>query len=89
LAYYVIKSNERLNFLKQFGLTILKVKNIMANNILTDIVKVLRGKNGNLFLIAMAVVGLFFFIKVLGPLIWLAIVGGIIFLAFRFMQNRD
>ncbi len=61
----------------------------MANNILTDIVKVLRGKNGNAFLIIMAVVGVFFFLKVLGPLLWLAIVGGLIFLAFRFMQSRN
>jgi hypothetical protein len=61
----------------------------MANNILTDIVKVLRGKNGNAFLIIMAVVGVFFFIKVLAPLLWLAIVGGIVFMAFRFMQTRN
>jgi uncharacterized protein YqhQ len=61
----------------------------MANNILTDIVKVLRGKNGNAFLIVMAIVGIFFFIKVLAPLLWLAIVGGIVFLAFRFMQTRN
>jgi hypothetical protein len=61
----------------------------MANNILSDIVKVLRGKNGNVFLIIMAVVGVFFFLKVLGPLLWLTIVGGLIFLAFRFMQTRN
>jgi hypothetical protein len=61
----------------------------MANNILTDIVKVLRGKNGNAFLIIMAIVGVFFFLKVMGPLLWLIIVGGLIFLAFRFMQTRN
>jgi hypothetical protein len=75
--------------LEQFGLTILKVKNIMANNILSDIVKVLRGKNGNAFLIIMAIVGVLFFLKVMGPLLWLAIVGGMIFLAFRFLQTRN
>jgi hypothetical protein len=61
----------------------------MANNILTDIVKVLRGKNGTPFLIVMAVVGVLFFLKVMGPLLWLIIVGGLIFLAFRFIQTRN
>ncbi len=60
----------------------------MANNILNDIVKVLRGKNGNVFLIIMAVVGVLFFFKVLGPLLWLVIVGGLVVLAFRYLQNK-
>ena len=60
----------------------------MANNILNDIVKVLRGKNGNVFLIIMAIVGVLFFVKVLGPLLWLIIVGGLIVLAFRYLQNK-
>ena len=60
----------------------------MANNILNDIVKVLRGKNGNVFLVIMAIVGILFFLKVLGPLLWLIIVGGLVVLAFRYLQNR-
>ena len=59
------------------------------NNILADIVKVLRGKNGNIFLIAMVIVGILFFIKVMGPLLWLIIVGGLVVLAFRFLQNQN
>ena len=61
----------------------------MANNILNDIVKVLRGKNGNVFLIIMAIVGVLFFMKVLGPLLWLIIVGGLVVLAFRYLQNKN
>ena len=61
----------------------------MANNILNDIVKVLRGKNGNVFLVIMAIVGIIFFSKVLGPLLWLIIVGGLVVLAFRYLQNRN
>jgi hypothetical protein len=61
----------------------------MANNILNDIVKVLRGKNGNIFLVIMAIVGVLFFVKVLGPLLWLIVVGGLVVLAFRFLQNRS
>jgi hypothetical protein len=61
----------------------------MANNILNDIVKVLRGKNGNVFLVIMAIVGVLFFLKVLGPLLWLIIVGGLVVLAFRYLQNRN
>ena len=60
----------------------------MANNILNDIVKVLRGKNGNVFLIIMAVVGVLFFFKIIGPLLWFIIVGGLIVLAFRYLQNK-
>ena len=60
----------------------------MANNILNDIVKVLRGKNGNVFLVIMAVVAVFFFFKVIGPLLWFLIVGGLIFLAFRYLQHK-
>ena len=61
----------------------------MANNILNDIVKVLRGKNGNVFLVIMAIVGVLFFVKVLGPLLWLIIVGGLVVLAFRYLQNKN
>ena len=61
----------------------------MANNILNDIVKVLRGKNGNVFLVIMAIVGILFFVKVLGPLLWLIIVGGLVVLAFRYLQNKN
>ena len=61
----------------------------MANNILNDIVKVLRGKNGNVFLVIMAIVGILFFLKVLGPLLWLIIVGGLVVLAFKYLQNRN
>ena len=61
----------------------------MANNILTDIVKVLRGKNGNVFLVIMAIVGVLFFMKVLGPLLWLIIVGGLVVLAFRYLQSKN
>lgn len=61
----------------------------MANNILNDIVKVLRGKNGNVFLVIMAIVGVLFFMKVLGPLLWLIIVGGLVVLAFRYLQNKN
>jgi hypothetical protein len=60
----------------------------MVNKILGEVVKVLRGKNGNIFLIVMVAVAILFFLKVVAPLLWLLIVGGLVFLAFRYVQNK-
>jgi hypothetical protein len=60
----------------------------MVNKILGEAVKVLRGKNGNIFLIVMVAVVILFFLKVVAPLLWLLIVGGLVFLAFRYVQNK-
>jgi hypothetical protein len=61
----------------------------MVNKILGEVVTVLRGKNGNVFLIVMVAVAILFFLKVVAPLLWLLIVGGLVFLAFRYVQNRS
>jgi hypothetical protein len=60
----------------------------MVNKILGEVVKVLRGKNGNIFLIVMVAVAILFFLKVVAPLLWLLIVGGLVFLAFRYVQSK-
>ena len=61
----------------------------MVNKILGGVVKILRGKNGNVFLVIMVAVAILFFLKVVAPLMWLLIVGGLVFLAFKYVQNRS
>ena len=61
----------------------------MANNILNDIVKVLRGKNGNVFLIVGAVILVLFVLRILGPLLWLLIVGGLVYFVFKYLETKN
>jgi uncharacterized membrane protein YccC len=61
----------------------------MINKILGDLVQVLRGKNGNIFLLVIAAVAILFFLKIVAPLMWLLMVGGLVFLAFKYLQNRS
>jgi uncharacterized membrane protein YecN with MAPEG domain len=72
---------------KLHGLTI-KNHKTMLNNILSDIQRILRGKNGNVFLIIGAVILVLFFLRIMGPLMWLLIVGGIIYFVFRFLEGK-
>ncbi len=61
----------------------------MLNNILDDFLRILKGKNGTIFLVILAVVAVMVFLKVLPTLIWLAVVGGLIFLAFKFFEKKS
>ena len=55
----------------------------MVKNILDDIIKVLRGKNGTVFLIIGAAILVLFILRILGPLLWLLIVGALIYFVFK------
>ena len=61
----------------------------MIKNILEDIIQVLRGKNGNVFLIVGAVVLILFFLRIMGPLLWLLIVGGLVYFVFKYLENKN
>ena len=61
----------------------------MIKNILEGIIKVLRGKNGSVFLIVGAVVLVLFFFRIMGPLLWLLIVGGLVYFVFKFLENKN
>ena len=61
----------------------------MIKDILDNIIKVLRGKNGNVFFIIGVVVLVLFVLKVLGPLLWLLIVGGLIYFVFKYLENKS
>ena len=61
----------------------------MVKNILDDIIKVLRGKNGTVFLIIGAAILVLFILRILGPLLWLLIVGALIYFVFKFLENKN
>lgn len=60
----------------------------MIKDILDNIIKMLRGKNGNVFLIIGAIILVFFILKIIGPLLWLVIVGGLIYFVFKFLETK-
>ncbi|MBL7814881.1 MAG: hypothetical protein JNL70_07720 [Saprospiraceae bacterium] len=61
----------------------------MIQNVLNDIIKVLRGKNGNIFLIVGAIVLVLFFLRIMGPLLWLLIVGSLVYFVFKYLENKN
>ena len=60
----------------------------MIKDILDNIIKMLRGKNGNVFLIVGAIILVFFILKIIGPRLWLVIVGGLIYFVFKFLETK-
>ena len=61
----------------------------MLNNVLVEIQKILRGKNGTLFFIIIGILAVIFFFRALPALISFVIVAALVFLIFRFFQNKD
>ena len=61
----------------------------MIKNILDNIIKVLRGKNGNVFLIVAGIILLLFVFRILGPILWLLIVGGLVYFVFKYLENKN
>lgn len=61
----------------------------MLQNILTDIQKILRGKNGTIFFLAILITAIIAFFKVLPSLIWFLIVSTVLFLIFRFFEKKS
>lgn len=61
----------------------------MVKDILDNILKVLRGKNGNVFLIIGAIILVLFVLKILGPLLWLLIVGGLVYFVFKYLEANN
>ena len=61
----------------------------MLNNILVEIQKILRGKNGTLFFIIEGILAVIFFFKALPALISFIIASALVFLIFRFFEKKD
>ncbi len=60
----------------------------MIKEILDNIIQVLRGKNGNIFLIVGAVILVLFILRIMGPLLWLLIVGGLVYFVFKYLETK-
>jgi large-conductance mechanosensitive channel len=61
----------------------------MLNNILSDIQKILRGKNGTVFFVILGLLAVIFFLKALPSLIGFLIVAAIVFLIFKYFENKE
>lgn len=61
----------------------------MIKDFLDNIIQVLRGKNGNIFLIVGAIILLLFVLRIMGPLLWLLIVGGLVYFVFKYLENKN
>ncbi len=61
----------------------------MLNNIFNNIIRILRGKNGGLFLIIGVVVLVMFINKIFGPLLWLLLIGGGIVWIFNNFEKKS
>ena len=60
----------------------------MLTNILDELLKILRGKNGTVFLIIFAVITVMFVLNILPYLIKFLIFGAIAFFAFKYFENK-
>lgn len=60
----------------------------MFNNLLSDIAKILRGKYGTVFLIVGIIIVAMFITRILGPLLWLLLVGGLAIMLFRYFEKK-
>lgn len=61
----------------------------MLNNILSDFQKILRGKNGTVFFVILGLLAVIFFLKALPSLIGFLIVATIVFLIFKYFENKE
>jgi hypothetical protein len=61
----------------------------MITNLLNDILKIVKGRNGTIFLVILAIFAVMFFIKVIPALINFLIVAAIIFVIFKYIQKKS
>jgi large-conductance mechanosensitive channel len=60
----------------------------MENNIMSEFQKILRGKNGSIFFVILAIVAVLVFIKVIPALISFLVIAALIFLVFRYFESK-
>lgn len=60
----------------------------MLNNILLEIQKILRGRNGNLFFIIIGILAIIFFFRALPAFFSFLVATALVFLIFRFFEKR-
>ena len=59
------------------------------NNLIDEFQRILRGKNGTIFFVILALVAVMFFFNVIPALIKFVVVGGIVFLIFRYFEKKN
>jgi large-conductance mechanosensitive channel len=60
----------------------------MENNIMSEFQKILRGKNGSIFFVILAIVAVLVFIKVIPALISFLVIAALVFLVFRYFESE-
>lgn len=61
----------------------------MITNLLNDILKIIKGRNGSVFLVILAVFAVMFFIKLIPALIKFLVIAAIVFVIFKFIQKKS
>ena len=61
----------------------------MSNNVIDEFQKILRGKNGTIFFVVLALAAVIFFFNVIPALIKFLVVGAIVFLIFRYFEKKN
>jgi hypothetical protein len=61
----------------------------MITNLLNDILKIIKGRNGTIFLVIIAIFAVMFFIKLIPALIKFLVFAAIIFVIFKFIEKKS
>ena len=61
----------------------------MITNLLNDILKIVKGRNGTVFLIILAIFAVMLFIKVIPALIKFMVIAAIVFVIFKFIEKKS
>ena len=73
----------------QKGWVLLDAEGKTLGRFASEAAKILRGKNGTIFLIVGIIILAMFITRILGPLIWLLLVGGLAVMLFRYFENKN
>jgi uncharacterized membrane protein required for colicin V production len=61
----------------------------MENNIMSEFQKILRGKNGTIFFVILAIIAVLVFIRLLPSIVTFLVLGGLVFLGFRYFEKKN
>jgi large-conductance mechanosensitive channel len=61
----------------------------MITNLLNDILRIVKGRNGTIFLVILAIFAVMFFIKLIPALIKFLVIAAIIFVIFKFIEKKS
>jgi large-conductance mechanosensitive channel len=61
----------------------------MITNLLNDILKIIKGRNGSIFLVIIAIFAVMLFINLIPALIKFLVIAAIVFVIFKFIQKKS